>query len=201
MSAFAVPDDIAAALTDNDWLNQVYDALGPPRDVRVDERFDIEVEVRGGQTYCIRYKGGALQGKKGFARGEPFIAVSLDDKGWALAQKVLRAAAAGFPDAPLAQRQLDKLRGLDAGALRDLYVALAGLQDAALAGQVGDVAVTCARGPIESATRTVTVTLPAGAVDDMLRGQGRPQDAQLGGDGRLKTEAAAAFSPFVARAG
>ena len=192
-----IPDTLAQTLA---MIAELDKALGPPPELRAKTRVEIEIEAVGEGTFTIVVEPGALTAKKGFAKS-PLVAIAISKGGWPLLQREIQAAVDGLPAAPALKQKLDQLRAPKPGELDLVIAALAKLQDACVRFQVkngGEYAV--ARGPVDEATRVLTIGLDAADIDKVLAGAPPTTvKATTSGDRGVLTAGVAALGPVLNR--
>lgn len=197
MSDVELPDSLAD-LFDDDLLDELSDALGPPEEERAEGRFEVEVELDG-KAYCLRYRDGVLTGKKGFARGDPLVSAKVPSGADAFLLGLLQAALDGYPDAPaLAQRQKGA-RSLSQDQLQAVLDGVEKLNDMGLDLDVTGVGTFhMAIGVLDEVTRKVTAKVAQADVEAVLGGaplSSMNSKVAIGGQKGLVTEFITALGP------
>ncbi len=192
-----VPERFADALQ-SDVLGALLDALGPPAGQRASVSFDVEIEVVRDATYTLAYAQGALRGKKGFAK-RPLLSVRLDAPAWALVRDELQAAVDGFPTAPALQQRAASLKALTATDAEAAARAVTSMAEGLCMHfkVVGAGTISVARGPVDEATRELTINLDAAHIRGLL--VGAPLSSlhiSLKGDRSVGTAVVAALGPM-----
>jgi hypothetical protein len=193
-----IPATLAALLAPTS-LTALETALAPPRDKRAAVVFELEVEAAGEGTWVLRYDQSGLVGKKGFAKA-PLLSLRLGKGALGLIRDELQAAVDGFPHAPELARRLVAARGLDAAAAAAAHAAIAKLAEGLCVhfDVAGDGQLSVARGPVDEATRELTVTLDGKALRALLTGAPLTSvSAGLKGDRSVGTAVLAALGPVL----
>lgn len=194
-----VPATFAATL-EPATLAALDEALGPAKQSRARRRVELEVEAKGEGTYTLLYDNGALSARKGFAKGDPLLSAEIPRGGWDLIRRVLQASVDGYPNAPEVARRRESVLALPAAEWERMLDALAAIKDLALTLELkGAGRFRVARGPLDEATREVTVTADAALVDRVLAG-GNVADVsgvKVSGDRLLATELVKVLGPLV----
>jgi hypothetical protein len=193
-----VPGTLAALLAPPS-LSVLEAALAPPRDRRAPVVFELEIEAAGEGTWVLRYEQGGLVGKKGFAKA-PLLSVRLGKGALQLVRDELQAAVDGFPQAPELARRLAAARGLEASTAAAAHAAIAKLAEGHCIhfSVVGDGQLSVARGPVDEATRELTVSLDGKALRALLTGAPLSSvTAGLKGDRSVGTAVLAALGPVL----
>lgn len=193
-----VPERFAETLS-NEVLATLIDALGPPAPQRAAVAFDVEVEVLREGTFTLSYDHGVLRGKKGFAK-RPLLSARLDVAAWGLLREELQAAVDGFPKAPALQQRASSLKSLAAkdaeAAARAVTTMAEGLCIHFKITGAGGISV--ARGPVDEATRELTVNLDAAQIRGLLAGAALSSlQWSLKGDRSVGTAVVAALGPMM----
>lgn len=194
-----VPETLKAAL-EPDALAALDEALGPPREVRLPNRYEIEIEAAGEGTFTLMLDAGVPSARKGFARDEPFLSCALPKGGWPFVRRLLQAAVDGFPATPSLRERQERLKAIRATELKAAVQGIAKLQDLAIEVDVGGVGhFKFGRGALDEVTRDLKVSIPAAAIDRALAGAGVAalSGAKVSGDRGLTTEIFAALGPLV----
>ncbi len=194
----AVPERFVDALH-TDVLSALLDALGPPVGQRASVTFDVEIEVVRDATYTLTYERGALRGKKGFAK-RPLLSVRLDGPAWALVRDELQAAVDGFPSAPALQQRAASLKALTAADAEAAARAVTSMAEGLCMHfkVVGAGTISVARGPVDEATRELTVTLDASHIRGLLVGAPLSSlQMSMKGDRSVGTAVVAALGPMM----
>jgi hypothetical protein len=194
-----IPDTLAATL-EPPVLTAIEAALAPPMHLRAKARIEIEIEAQGEGTFVVVIDGGVVSAKKGFGK-DPLVSAVLPKGGWKLIQKELQAAVDGFPSAPELRKRVDAIKTPPAGELDGLVAALKKLGDAAVRFDVkGTGTFALARGPVDEATRVLTVKLDPAQIDAVLAGAPvTTLKVDVGGDRGVLTAVLAALGPALQR--
>ncbi len=194
----AVPERFVDALS-AEVLSALLDALGPPTAQRAAVAFDVEVELQREGTFMLGYDHGVLRGKKGFAK-RPLLSARLDVAAWSLLREELQAAVDGFPRAPALQQRASSLKAL---AQKDAETAARAVTTMAEGLCVhfkiaGAGSISVARGPVDEATRELTVNLDATQIRGLLAGAPLPSlQWSMKGDRSVGTAIVAALGPMM----
>src|SRR5688572_24244186 len=103
-------------------------ALAPPMHLRAKTRFEIEFEAIGEGTFTLVVDAGVVSAKKGFAK-DPLLSAQVPKGGWPFVQRLLEAAVAGFPGAPLLKSNLEIMKLPKPGEIDTMIAALRKLTD------------------------------------------------------------------------
>lgn len=187
--------DVLATETLTDLMN----VLAPPAEQRAKVGCDVEVEVVGEGTYTLTYDHGALRGKKGFAK-KPLLSARVDKAAWPLLRDELQAAVDGFPKAPELNKRLVAVRAVSAVEAEAATKAVTSMAeglcihfDISGAGRM-----SIARGPVDEATRELTVGLDGARIRGLLEGAAATTvTATLKGDRSVGTAVVAALAPVM----
>ncbi len=195
----SVPATVAACLQ-GPALAALEAALAPPMPLRARGRFELEIEAAGEGTFTVVVDGGAVTAKKGFAK-DPLVSALVGRGAFPLVHRLLQAAVDGFPEAPRLAHGLAAAKAPRVGDLDAALAALTRIRDACLRLDVkGAGAVALARGPIDEATRELTITVDVKAIDAVLAGAPMATLAlSLSGDRGVLTSVLAALGPIVER--
>lgn len=194
-----VPDTLAATLAP-EVVAVVEAALAPPLELRAKAHVEMEIEAAGEGTFVLVVDAGKVSTKKGFAK-DPLLSAVVPKGGWALLQRELQAAVDGFPSAPQLRRQVEAFKAPRPGEIDALLAALVKLKDAAIRFEVKGVGTyALARGPVDEATRVLTVKLDPAQIDALLAGAPvTALKADVSGDRSVLTAVAAALAPALQR--
>lgn len=194
-----IPDTLAATLAP-DVIAVIEAALAPPVQLRARGRVEMEIEVVGEGTFVLAADDGRVSAKKGFAK-DPLVSAVIPRGGFGLIQRELQAAVDGFPQAPDLRRRVEALRCPRPGEIDALVAALAKLKDAAVRFEVkGAGTFALARGPVDEATRVLSVRVDAVQLDAVLAGAALSTvKADVSGDRSVLTAVAAALGPALQR--
>jgi hypothetical protein len=187
-----------AGLLSAPTLAALEERLAPPRERRAPVTFELEVEGAEG-TFILRYDRGGLVGKKGFAK-QPLLSLKVDKGALTLLRDELQAALDGFPAAPELKTRLDAMKGLDAAAAAAAHAAIVKLGEGHCIHFVvaGEGTISVARGPVDEATRELTVGLPGAALRGLLTGAPPSSlSPSLKGDRSVGTAVLAALGPVL----
>lgn len=156
--------------------------------------------MAGEGTFVVVMEGGTVSAKKGFAKS-PMISAQIPKGGFQLIQKELQAAVDGFPGAPELRRIVNAWRSPKAGELDALLRAIEKLKDAAIRFDVKGIgSYTLARGPVDEATRALTVKFDPMEVEGLLSGAPLTSlKVDVGGDRSVLTAVVAALGPALQR--
>jgi hypothetical protein len=193
-----IPGTLAALLAPP-TLSALETACAPPRELRAPVTFELEVEAAGEGTWVLRYEQRGLIGKKGFAKS-PLLSLRLGKGALGLLRDELQAAVDGFPAAPELARRLVAARGLDAAAAAAAHVAIAKLGEGHCIhfDVVGEGVISVARGPVDEATRELTISLDGRALRALLTGAPLSSvSATMKGDRSVGTAVLAALGPVM----
>lgn len=193
-----VPGTLAALLAPPS-LSAIETALAPPRERRAPVTFELEVEAAGESTWVLRYDQGGLTGKRGFAKA-PLLSVRLGRGALGLVRDELQAAVEGFPHAPELARRLEAARRLDAAAAAAAHTAIAKLGEGHCIhfDVAGEGQLSVSRGPVDEATRELTVGVSGKALRALLTGAPFTSiTATLKGDRSVGTAVLAALGPVL----
>jgi len=193
-----IPGTLAALLSPS-TLSALEAALAPPRERRAPVTFELEVEAAGEGTWVLRYEQSGLTGKKGFAKA-PLLSLRLGKGALGLIRDELQAAVDGFPAAPELARRLVAARGLDAAAAAAAHAAIAKLGEGHCIhfNVAGEGVISVARGPVDEATRELTVSLDGKALRALLTGAPLTSvAASMKGDRSVGTAVLAALGPVL----
>jgi hypothetical protein len=193
-----VPDTLAALLAPH-ALGSLEVALAPPRDQRAPVVFELEIEAAGEGTWVLRYDRGGLVGKKGFAKA-PHLSLRLGRGALGLIRDALQAAVDGFPHAPELARRLVAARSLDAATAAAAHAAITRLAEGLCIhfDVEGEGQLSVARGPVDEATRELTVRLQGNALRALLTGAPLSSlQASLKGDRSVGTAVLGALAPLM----
>lgn len=197
----AVPATLKEAL-EPELLSSLDEAIGPPKESRIPGRYEIEVEAAGEGTFTIAFDDGAVSGKKGFAKGDPLLSCAIPKGGWPFVQRLLQAAADGFPAAPAVAERQARLRAMTKGELETAVRGVEKLREMVIEVDVSGMGVfRVARGSLDEATRQLKVAIAADAVDRVLAGAplSTLSGAKVSGERGLVTEILAALGPVVTK--
>jgi len=182
-----------------DTLDALTAALAPPAEQRAKVTFDVEVEVVGEGTFTLSYDKGALRGKKGFAK-KPLLSARLDKAAWPLLRDELQAAVDHFPKAPELHKRLVAVRAVSAVEAEAATKAVTSMAeglcihfDISGAGRM-----SIARGPVDEATRELTIGLDGARIRGLLDGAAATTvTATMKGDRSVGTAVVAAMAPVM----
>lgn len=189
-----VPATLEACLED-EMLQQLNEALAPPPDQRVRGSYEVELESAEG-VFTILYDDGAVEATSDYAEDEPFISIEIPEGGFDLLQRELQAVCDGFPNAPMVKARYDIAMALKRGELETVVAALQNVEDALVVFHVeGAGTYRVARGPVDEATREISITLKAEWIDRLLDGAAVESlgSVKVSGDKRLTGELASVF--------
>ncbi len=192
--SIVVPVTLDECLAD-DVVVALNDALSPPREERAGGNLEIEIESSEG-TFTLRYTDGDMVATAGFADEDPFLSVEIPSGGFGLLQRELQAACDGFPQAPALAERLDVVRGFKRSEIEATLEALWSVDDAIVVFHVSGVGVfRVARGPIDEATREISISINGEWVDSILAGAPLDTfgDIKVKGDRRLSGELVSVF--------
>lgn len=198
VEAVVVPATLSALLSASS-LSALEERLAPPRAKRAPVTFELEIEAAGEGTWVLRYDQGGLVGKKGFAKS-PMLSVKLGKGALPLLRDELQAAVDGFPSSPELQKRLTSARGLEPAAAAAAHAAIMKLGEGlcihfAIAGE-GTISV--ARGPVDEATKELTVGLDGKVLRGLLAGGAMTAvTPSLKGDRSVGTAVLAALGPVL----
>ncbi|MCP4499751.1 MAG: hypothetical protein GY822_07295 [Deltaproteobacteria bacterium] len=199
MPSLELPDNLADLFAE-DLLEELSDALGPDEDERADGRFEIEVEIEGQGTFCLRYRDGDLGGKKGFARGDPLISARIPKDADTFLLGLLQAALDEYPDAPALKSRQEDARKLKKKQLQAMVDGVGKLKEMGMELDVKGVGkFLFARGILDEVTRKVTASVDAKDVEATIAGAAPEQMAgkvKFGGNRGLLTEVVTALGPL-----
>ena len=189
-----VPASLEACL-EEEMLQQLNDALAPPPKERVRGEYEIEIESEEG-PFTILYADGDVEANADYAEDEPFLSAEIPEGGFGLLQKELQAVCDGFPGAPILKSKYDIAMSLKQHELESVVEALNKVEDAKVVFKVeGAGTFSLARGPLDEATREMTIELKAEWIDQILSGASLDtmSGVKVSGDRRLSGDLASAF--------
>lgn len=182
-----------------DILAALVDALAPPPASRAQVSFDVEVEVVGEGTYTLSYERGTLRGKKGFAK-KPLLSAKIGKGALPLLRDELQAGVDGFPQAPEIARRVAAVKGVSAVEAETATKAVTAIAEGLCIhfDIKGAGIMSVARGPVDEATRELTVVLDGDKVRGLLAGAPITSvSASLKGDRTVGTAVVAAMAPVM----
>ncbi len=198
-SAAPDPATLAEALA-TPMLDQLVLLLAPPDALRAQAPFELEIESADEGTFTLSVVDRVVTAKKGFAK-KPLLSATIPKGGFALIRRELRAACAGFPDAPMLAQGLAAIKAPAVGELDALMRALARLPDVCFRFDIQGCGVfALARGPVDEAAHTVTFKLAVERIDAALAGAPLSSlIAQTSGDRAVLPTVMAALAPLMKR--
>ncbi len=182
-----------------EMLTSLLENLAPPAAQRAQLTFDVEVEVVGEGTFTLTYDRGALRGKKGFSK-KPLMSAKLDKGSLPLLRDELQAAVDGFPKAPELASRSASLKAMSAADAEGAAKAVTAIAEGLCMHFVisGEGTISVARGPVDEATRELTIGLDGAQIRGLLNGASpttmRPT---LKGDRSVGTAVVAAMAPVL----
>jgi hypothetical protein len=190
-----VPSTLADSLKP-DILAELEAKLAPPKELRAKAKVEFEIEAEGEGTFTIVVDGGVLSARKGFAK-EPLVSASIARGAWPLIQRELQALA----DGALA-KYVEILQQPKPGEVDAIVAAMKKIKDAGVKFDVKNGGkYMVAFGPLDEATRILSVSLDAAEIERVLAGTAPPTalKASIGGDRGVMTAVLAALGPVVSR--
>jgi hypothetical protein len=190
-----LPMTAKALLLDDELLQELQDALAPPKEARLDAELEVEIEVQGEGTFVLTYIDGTLSGDEGMA-DEPFVSIEVPKGAHGFVVELLEEARAGFPKAPELAARLSTMRGLSRELQQEALTGVKKLDGAAAEiDVVGTGVFRMARGPLDEAVRKVRVTVPTATVRGIVHGTSLAavSGVKVSGDSRLPGDMLAAL--------
>jgi hypothetical protein len=178
-------------------LSSLTEALAPPPTKRAALDFEVEIDAGREGTWVVRYTNGAVTGKKGFAKN-PIASVRLDGDVMGLLQTELQAAVDGYPSAPLLAKRLASIRAIEPAIASDIFAAVKRLKEGLCVHVrvAGDGVISVARGPVDEATRELTILVDGKALRGLLTGADPASlSTSMRGDRTVGTAVVAAMGP------
>jgi hypothetical protein len=190
-----IPSTLADSLKP-DVLAELEAKLAPPKELRAKAKVEFEIEAEGEGTFTIVVDAGVVSAKKGFAK-EPLVSASIAKGSWPLIQRELQALV----DGALA-KYVDILRAPRPGEVDAIVAAMKKIKDAGVKFDVKNGGkFMVAFGPLDEATRVLSVSLDAADIERVLAGTSPPTSikASVSGDRGVLTSVLAALGPVVSR--
>ncbi len=194
-----VPSTVAETLKP-ETLSAIEAAVAPAVGRRASVDFEVEVEVVGEGTFTIRYEGGHLVGKKGFAK-DATLSAKLGKGTWALLRDELQAAIDNFPQAPLLKEKAEHFRATTTTA--DIDAAIKAVQKIPKGLSVvfdikGEGVMTLARGSVDEAEKELKIGLVGSQVRALLTGAPLTSAAaSISGERSVGTSVLTALGPTL----
>jgi hypothetical protein len=180
-------------------LAMIEQAFMPPPERRAAVTFELEIEAAGEGTWVLRSGPTGLAAKKGFAKS-PLLSVRLGKGAFTVVREQLALALDGFVAAPELSRRLAAARELTPTTAALAHGALVKLAEGLCVHLdiVGAGRISVARGPVDEATKELTVSID----DKALRAvwSGAPLSSlspRMQGDRTVGTAALSALAPIV----
>jgi hypothetical protein len=174
-------------------------ACAPPPERRAPVTFEVELEAASEGTWVLRSGPDGLVAKKGFAK-TPLLSVRLGKGAFAIISEQLALALEGFPASPELARQLEAVRALDPKTATLAHAAITKLAEGLCVhlDVVGAGRISVARGPVDEATKELTVSLDARALRAVWNGAPVSSlSPRLQGDRSVGTAAVSALGPVM----
>jgi hypothetical protein len=175
-------------------------AFLPPPTRRAPMTIEVEIEAAGEGTWVLRSGPAGLTAKKGFAKS-PLLSVRLGKGAFAVVKNQLAHALEGFVAAPELARRLTAARELEPATAALAHEALVKLAEGLCVHLdiVGAGRISVARGPVDEATKELTVSIDDTALRSVWSGAALSSvSPRLHGDRSVGTAVLSALGPVLA---
>jgi hypothetical protein len=161
---------------------------------------EVEVEVVGEGTYCLRYENRATTAKKGFAK-KPLLSIKVGKGAWGLLRDELQAAVDGFPSAPALQKAVTTFQSTTTTAQFDASIKAVEKigEGVAISFDIkGEGTIVVARGSVDEAEREMKIGLVGTQVRGLLAGAPFTSvTPSVGGDRSVGATVLSALGPLL----